>query len=268
MKKSNLLSVMMTLLMATFMSISFTACGSNDDNNGGNSSGTNPTTETLVVKVNNAELIFIRVPGGTYEFTISRKDSERNAFNVNLSGTMNDFYMSQTEVTNQLWKAVMGSIPQQSEQTGDKYPVIYNSYNDITKDGGFIDKLNELAKDQLPAGKKIALPTEEEWHYAAKGGPQSGGYKYAGSNSIDKVAWYYDNSDASTHPVAQKEPNELGLYDMSGNVWEFTSTLVNGKVANCGGGYTSENDWCELNLSFPDNVDELFENVGIRLVIK
>ncbi len=100
------------------------------------------------------------------------------------------------------------------------------------------------------------------------GGPLSGGYKYAGSNSIDKVAWYYDNSDASTHPVAQKKPNELGLYDMSGNVWEFTSTLVNGKVANCGGGYTSENDWCELNLSFPDNVDELFENVGIRLVIK
>ena len=189
MKKSNLLSVMMTLLMATFMSISFTACGSNDDNNGGNSSGTNPTTETLVVKVNNAELIFIRVPGGTYEFTISRKDSERNAFNVNLSGTMNDFYMSQTEVTNQLWKAVMGSIPQQAEQTGDKYPVIYNSYDYITKDGGFIDKLNELAKDQLPAGKKIALPTEEEWHYAAKGGPQSGGYIYAGSNSIDEVTW-------------------------------------------------------------------------------
>ena len=158
---------MMTLLMAAFMSISFTAC-SNDDNNGGNSSGTNTTTETLVVKVNNAELVFIRVPGGTYEFTISRKDSERNAINVNLSGTMNDFYMSQTEVTNQLWKAVMGAIPQQSEQTGDKFPVIYNSYNDITKDGGFIDKLNELAKDQLPAGKKIALPTEEEWHYAAR----------------------------------------------------------------------------------------------------
>ena len=136
MKKRNLLSVMMTLLMAAFMSISFTACSSNDDNNGGNSSGTNTTTETLVVKVNNAELIFIRVPGGTYEFTISRKNSERNAINVNLSGTMNDFYMSQTEVTNQLWKAVMGTIPQPSEQTGDKYPVIYNSYNDITKDGG------------------------------------------------------------------------------------------------------------------------------------
>ena len=262
MKKRNLLSVMMTLLMAAFMSISFTACGSNDDNNPA------PTDRNLVVKVNNVKLAFIYVPGGTYEFTISRKDSERNAINVNLSGTMNDFYMSRTEVTNQLWKAVMGSIPQQSEQTGDKYPVIYNSYNDISNAGGFIDKLNELAKDQLPAGKKIALPTEEEWHYAAKGGPQSGGYIYAGSNSIDEVAWYYDNSDASTHPVAQKEPNELGLYDMSGNVWEFTSTLVNGKVANCGGGYTSENDWCELNLSFPDNVDELFENVGIRLVIK
>lgn len=88
---------MMTLLMAAFMSISFTACSSNDDNNGGNS-GTSTTTETLVVKVNNAELIFICVPGGTYEFAISRKDAERNAFNVNLSGTMNDFYMSQKKL--------------------------------------------------------------------------------------------------------------------------------------------------------------------------
>ena len=66
------------------------------------------------------------------------------------------------------------------------------------------------------------------------GGTKSGGYKYAGSNSIDKVAWYYDNSDTSTHPVAQKKPNELGLYDMSGNVWEFTSTLVNGTAKMIG----------------------------------
>ena len=262
MKTRKLLSVMMALLMAAGMSISLTACG-NDDNN-----KPAPTDRNIVVKVNNVELAFIYVPGGTYEYTINRKDAERNAVDVKLSGTMNDFYMSQTEVTNQLWKAVMGNLPQQSEQTGDKYPVIYNSYNGISNAGGFIDKLNELAKNQLPAGKKIALPTEDEWHYAAKGGPKYLGYNYAGSNSIDEVAWYLNNSGGSAKQVAQKKPNELGLYDMSGNVWEFTSTLVNGKVVNCGGGYTSEADWCELNLSFPDNVDEDFENVGIRLVIK
>lgn len=262
MKTRKLLSVMMALLMAAGMSISLTAC-SNDDNN-----KPAPTDRNIVVKVNNVELAFIYVPGGTYEYTINRKDAERKGSSVNLSGTMNDFYMSQIEVTNQLWKAVMGTLPQKSVQTGDKYPVIYNSYNGITQSGGFIDKLNELAKNQLPAGMKIALPTEDEWHYAAKGGPKSVGYKYAGSNSIDEVAWYLNNSGGSAKQVAQKKPNELGLYDMSGNVWEITSTLVNGKVVNCGGGYTSEADWCELNLSFPDNVDEDFENVGIRLVIK
>ncbi len=262
MKTRNFLSVMITLLMAAVMSISFTACGSDDDNKPA------PTDRNIVVKVNNVELAFIYVPGGTYDYTISRKDAERKAVDVNLSGTMNDFYMSQTEVTNQLWKAVMGNLPQKSVQIGDKYPVIYNSYIGISNADGFIEKLNQLVKDQLPAGMKIALPTEAEWHYAAKGGPKSLGYKYAGSNSIDEVAWYLDNSNASTQTVAQKKPNELGIYDMSGNVWEFTSTLVDGKVVDCGGGYTSEKDWCELNLSFPDNIDEDFENVGIRLVIK
>lgn len=217
----------------------------------------------LTIKVGDAEVNMMKVKGGDYSMAINRDGTEMKA-----SGTMTDFFIAQTEVTNKLWKAVMGSVPAELEQKGDEYPVALNSYNYLVKEGGFIDKLNEMVKDQLPAGKKFALPTEVEWHYAAMGGQQSKGYKYAGSNTIGDVAWYLDNCNSSTQPVSQKEPNELGIYDMSGNVWEFTSTLVDGKVITCGGGWTSEANWCEVNLSFPDDPDTRFNNTGLRLVIK
>ena len=217
----------------------------------------------LTIKVGDAEVNMMKVKGGDYSMAINRDGTEMKA-----SGTMTDFFIAQTEVTNKLWKAVMGSVPAELEQKGDEYPVALNSYNYLVKEGGFIDKLNEMVKDQLPAGKKFALPTEVEWHYAAMGGQQSKGYKYAGSNTIGDVAWYLDNCNSSTQPVSQKEPNELGIYDMSGNVWEFTSTLADGKVITCGGGWTSEANWCEANLSFPDDPDTRFNNTGLRLVIK
>ena len=217
----------------------------------------------LTIKVGDAEVNMMKVKGGDYSMAINRDGTEMKA-----SGTMTDFFIAQTEVTNQLWKAVMGSVPAELEQKGDEYPIALNSYNYLVKEGGFIDKLNEMVKDQLPAGKKFALPTEVEWHYAAMGGQQSKDYKYAGSNTIGDVAWYLDNCNSSTQPVSQKEPNELGIYDMSGNVWEFTSTLADGKVITCGGGWTSEANWCEVNLSFPDDPDTRFNNTGLRLVIK
>ena len=217
----------------------------------------------LTIKVGDAEVNMMKVKGGDYSMAINRDGTEMKA-----SGTMTDFFIAQTEVTNKLWKAVMGSVPAELEQKGVEYPVALNSYNYLVKEGGFIDKLNEMVKDQLPAGKKFALPTEVEWHYAAMGGQQSKGYKYAGSNTIGDVAWYLDNCNSSTQPVSQKEPNELGIYDMSGNVWEFTSTLADGKVITCGGGWTSEANWCEVNLSFPDDPDTRFNNTGLRLVIK
>ena len=217
----------------------------------------------LTIKVGDAEVNMMKVKGGDYSMAINRDGTE-----LKTSGTTADFYIAQTEVTNKLWKAVMGSVPAELEQKGDEYPVALNSYNYLVKEGGFIDKLNEMVKDQLLAGKKFALPTEVEWHYAAMGGQQSKGYKYAGSNTIGDVAWYLDNCNSSTQPVSQKEPNELGIYDMSGNVWEFTSTLADGKVITCGGGWTSEANWCEVNLSFPDDPDTRFNNTGLRLVIK
>lgn len=217
----------------------------------------------LVLTVGDTSIGLVFIKGGDYSMTINRDGTE-----LKTSGTTDDFYIAQTEVTNKLWKAVMGSVPTELEQKGDEYPVALNSYNYLVKEGGFIDKLNEMVKGQLPAGKKFALPTEVEWHYAAMGGQQSKGYKYAGSNTIGDVAWYLDNCNSSTQPVSQKEPNELGIYDMSGNVWEFTSTLVDGKVICCGGSWTSEANWCEANLSFPDDPDTRFNNTGLRLVIK
>ena len=217
----------------------------------------------LTIKVGDAEVNMMKVKGGDYSMAINRDGTEMKA-----SGKMDDFYITQTEVTNQLWKAVMGSVPAELEQKGDEYPIALNSYNYLVKEGGFLDKLNEMMKDQLPAGKKFALPTEVEWHYAAMGGQQSKGYKYVGSNTIGEVAWYKDNCNSSTQPVGKKQPNELGIYDMSGNVWEFTSTLADGKVITCGGGWTSEANWCEANLSFPDDPDTRFNNTGLRLVVK
>jgi formylglycine-generating enzyme required for sulfatase activity len=115
--------------------------------------------------------------------------------------------MDATEVTQAEYRKVMGKNP--SHFSGcDDCPVEQVSWN----------KANEYAKK---VGKR--LPTEAEWEYAARGGNKSKGYRYSGSNGIDAVGWYDDNSSGKTHPVAQKQPNELGLYDMSGNVWEWCS---------------------------------------------
>jgi formylglycine-generating enzyme required for sulfatase activity len=124
--------------------------------------------------------------------------------------TVSTFYMGETEVTQALWKAVMGSNP--SIRQGDDLPVEMVDWYDFRE---FIHKLIGLT------GRNFRLPTEAEWEYAARGGNKSKGYKYAGSNTIENVAWYWNNSDHKTHPVKGKSPNELGLYDMSGNVFEW-----------------------------------------------
>ena len=146
--------------------------------------------------------------GGTSEQGSDAYDSEKPVHSVTLSG----YYIGKTEVTQALWKAVMGSNP--SSWKGDNLPVERVSWDDCQE---FIRKLNSLT------GQHFRLPTEAEWEFACRGGNNSRGYKYSGSNYIDNVAWYTDNSGAKTHPVATKLPNELGIYDMSGNVWEWCS---------------------------------------------
>ena len=156
----------------------------------------------------------VRVEGGTFMMGATSEQGsdaysdEKPVHQVTLSS----FSIGKYEVTQEEWEAVMGSNP--SEFKGAKRPVENVSWNDCQ---AFIRKLKELT------GRNFRLPTEAEWEFAARGGTKSIGYKYAGGDNLESVAWYNYNSGRTTHEVGQKAPNELGLYDMSGNLTEWCS---------------------------------------------
>lgn len=188
------------------------------------SSPSTPTTSlngNRTFTVNGVTFEMVAVKGGTFTMGCTSEQGgdfidnyERPAHSVTLS----DYYIGKYEVTQGLWKAVMGwfNWPGGKEPfssvKGDTFPLNGASWNDAQE---FIRKLNKLT------GQNFRLPTEAEWEYAARGGNKSNGYKYSGSNNIDNVAWYAANSGSKTHPVGQKTPNELGIYDMTGNVKEW-----------------------------------------------
>lgn len=170
-------------------------------------------SENRTFTVNGVSFTMVAVKGGTFTMGATNEDEwyiesdELPAHQVTLS----DYYIGETEVTQELWQAVMGSNP--SYYTGNlQRPVDHVSWNDCKT---FITKLNTLT------GETFSLPTEAEWEYAARGGSKSQGYLYSGSNTIDDVAWYSSNSSSTTHPVKTKLPNELGIYDMCGNLSEW-----------------------------------------------
>ena len=228
----------------------------------------------------------VKVAGGTFTMGATEeqgndaKNDEKPAHEVTLSSYM----IGETEVTQELWEAVMGkSLSQIASENGKEtygvganYPMYYISWNDCQE---FITKLNNLT------GKNFRLPTEAEWEYAARGGNKSQGYKYSGSNTIDDVTWYYDNSSSIIHPVATKMPNELGLYDMSGSVWEWCSDWYSSSYYSSssqnnptgpasgsyrvfrGGSWNYDARYCRVSYRNDSSPTKRFNYLGLRLAL-
>lgn len=170
------------------------------------------TNGTLTI--NGVNYCMVYVPGGTFIMGATNEHSS-DVYDEECAPhlvTLSSYSIGETEVTQELWQVVMGSNP--ACRKGKGKPVECVSWNDCQT---FISKLNSLTS------KNFRLPTEAEWEFACRGGVNSQGYKYGGSNILDNVAWYKDNSVSDTHEVARKSPNELGIYDMSGNVYEWCS---------------------------------------------
>lgn len=176
-------------------------------------------------EANGVKFSMTRVDGGTFRMGATPEqgtdaDARTNERPVH-SVTLNTYYIGTNKVTQALWEAVMNNRAA-SSKFGD-LPVKCVSWDDCQL---FISRLNALT------GRDFRLPTEAEWEFACRGGNKSQGYKYSGSNDLNSVAWYGDNSCFQTHPIGQKRENELGIYDMSGNVWEWCSDWY--------GGYSSQ----------------------------
>ena len=285
--------------------------------------------QPLTITVNGVSFKMIHVQGGTFTMGATREqandagDDEKPAHKVTLSS----YYIGETEVTQQLWLAVMGSNPSEfapkttnasrceydsfvadakrlnakragtvripTRQEWDaamtsgggslKRPVEMVSWNDCQT---FIRKLNQLT------GRQFRLPTEAEWEFAARGGTKSQGYKYSGENSIGTVAWYDDNacynkdendSGYGTHNVKTKRANELGIYDMSGNVWEwcqdwyghYNSEAQNNPKGPSSGSYRvfRGGSWynyagsCRVSLRSRNTPGLLLSYLGLRLAL-
>ena len=216
----------------------------------------------------------VKVEGGTFMMgaTSEMKNPNSNEKPVHQVTLTNDYYMGKYEVTQALWQAVMGSNP--SEYKGDNLPVETVSWNDCQK---FISKLNSLT------GRMFRLPTEAEWEYAARGGKESRGYQYSGSSNISDVAWYDENSGSKTHPVGTKQANELGIYDMTGNVWEWCSDWYSSYSSSSqtnptgsdsgsarvsrGGGWFNDASYCRLSVRFYYTPDFRLDILGLRLAL-
>ena len=232
--------------------------------------------EVETYTVNGVSFKMIVVEGGTFtmgatpEQGSDAQENEKPTHEVTLSS----YSIGETEVTQALWTAVMESNP--SHFTDDlKRPVETVSWNDCQI---FITKLNEMT------GLAFRLPTEAEWEFAARGGNKSKGYKYSGSNNLDDIAWYLYNSNSATHPVGTKASNELGLYDMSGNVREWVNDwygpytdeeqvnprgpeLGTDRIIRCGSWETHNPKDCRVSKRATSPPSYQYNGTGLRLAL-
>lgn len=237
--------------------------------------------DTQTFTANGVSFAMVAVEGGVFQMGSDDSDAYVRGEPVH-QVKLSSYSIGQTEVTQELWEAVMGSNP--SNFKGLKRPIEKVSWNDCQT---FITKLNALT------GQHFRLPTEAEWEFAARGGVKSQGYKYAGSNTIDDVAWYTVNSydvgssdpNYGTHEVGTKQPNELGIYDMSGNVYEwcqdwygstyYSSSVINNPAGpdtgsrrvHRGGSWHSSAGNCRVANRNGDSPAYTYIGLGLRLAL-
>lgn len=275
----------MMALVAVAAGLAFASCSKEDNNSTASNSGSDngggtpapEGTETLTLTAAGVDFTLVRVEPGTFRMGANEGDDqaydrEKPAHQVTLT---QPYYIATTEVTQELYAAVAGSNP--SYFGGEAgLPVEQVSYTDAL---AFCEQLSELT------GRTVTLPTEAQWEYAARGGHKAPATPtlYAGGDDPDAVAWWNGNSDSKTHPVAGKAANALGLYDMTGNVWEWCLDWFGTYTADAvsdpqgpstgsfrvfrGGGWGSDAQGCRLSYRFSSTPDLRINALGFRVVV-
>lgn len=230
--------------------------------------------DSHVFSVGNVSFIMKKVEGGTFNMGASEYDSEAKAWEKPAHPvTLDSYYIGETEVTQELWKQVMGYNP--SQHVSDSYPVESVSWSDCVE---FCQKLSQKT------GRRFRLPTEAEWEFAARGGNMNKGCMFSGSNDLEDVAWSQEVSGGVPHSVKLKQPNELGLYDMTGNAWEICSDMYSrysgaseynpqgpetsekGRVRR-GGGWLNSANYCRVSYRYYTPHGQSNDFLGFRLAM-